>query len=83
MSLRRPEEGIPLIAIREIKSLQAIDEHENIVALRGYFAHGSGFIMEFEYMPSDLNQVPRALMCILPVQGMIIDRDYYHYHCYY
>ena len=44
VSLRRIEEGIPNTALREIKALQEIEEHENIVTLRDVFPHGSGLM---------------------------------------
>ena len=36
---------------------QIIDEHENVVSLREVFPHGSGFVLVFEYMLSDLTEV--------------------------
>jgi cell cycle related kinase len=42
--LRRVEDGLPNTALREIKALQEIEEHENIVTLRDAFPHGSGMV---------------------------------------
>jgi hypothetical protein len=36
---------------------QLIEEHENVVSLRDVFPHGSGFVLVFEYMLSDLTEV--------------------------
>jgi len=55
--IRRLEDGIPTNALREIKALQEIDVHENIVTLRSVFSHGNGFVLVFDYMYSDLSQV--------------------------
>jgi len=55
--IRRLEDGIPKNALREIKALQQIDEHNNIVTLRSVFAHGNGFVLVFDYMHSDLSEV--------------------------
>ncbi len=52
VALRRPEDGIPNTALREIKALQLLDGHDNIVLLRQVFAHGSGFVLVFEFMLS-------------------------------
>eukprot|EP00041_Stephanoeca_diplocostata_P013624 m.240026 g.240026 ORF g.240026 m.240026 type:complete len:347 (+) comp19406_c0_seq1:354-1394(+) len=57
--IRRLEDGIPNNALREIKALQEIDEHDNIVTLRSVFSHGNGFILVFDYMHSDLSEVLR------------------------
>eukprot|EP00037_Helgoeca_nana_P014438 m.134748 g.134748 ORF g.134748 m.134748 type:complete len:335 (+) comp22546_c1_seq2:281-1285(+) len=55
--IRRLEDGIPKNALREIKALQEIDVHENIVTLRSVFSQGNGFVLVFDYMYSDLSQV--------------------------
>ncbi len=70
VNLRRIEDGIPNTAVREIKALQEIEEHENIVTLHDVFTHGSGekmnskflsagIVLVFEYMLSDLSEVIR------------------------
>ena len=38
--------------LREIKALQHIELHPNIVKLREIFPHGTGFVLVFEYMLS-------------------------------
>ena len=48
---------LPIISVsaqvlREIKALQHIDFHPNIVKLREIFPHGTGFVLVFEYMLS-------------------------------
>lgn len=58
--IRRLEDGIPNTALREIKALQEIDEHSNIVKLRTVFPHGNGFVLVFDYMHSDLSEVLRT-----------------------
>ena len=52
------EDGIPNTALREIKALQEID-CEHVVRLREVLPHGSGFVLVFEYMLSDLSEVIR------------------------
>eukprot|EP00794_Sanderia_malayensis_P012637 gene12634-13935_t len=62
--LRRLEDGIPNTALREIKALQEI-EHPNIVKLYEVFPHGTGFVLVFEYMLSDLSEVLRDFNRVL------------------
>ena len=59
VSLKRLEDGIPNTVLREIKALQAIEENENIVKLLDVFGQGTGFVLVFEYMLSDLSEVIR------------------------
>ncbi|KAK6100237.1 Cyclin-dependent kinase 20 [Batrachochytrium dendrobatidis] len=51
--LRKLEHGIPNSILREIKALQEID-HQNVVKLREVFPSGTGVVLVFEYMLSDL-----------------------------
>jgi cell cycle related kinase len=55
----KDEDEIPNTVLREIKALQAIGDHENIVKLLDVFAMGNGFVLVFEYMISDLAEVIR------------------------
>ncbi|EDO49865.1 predicted protein [Nematostella vectensis] len=57
--LRRLEDGIPNTALREIKSLQENEENPYVVKLIDVFPHGTGFVLVFEYMWSDLSEVLR------------------------
>jgi len=59
VALRRLEDGIPNTALREIKALQEIAESPFIVHLREVFPHGTGFVLVFDYMLSDLSEVVR------------------------
>lgn len=59
VSLKRLEDEIPNTVLREIKALQAIEENENVVKLLDVFAQGTGFVLVFEYMLSDLSEVIR------------------------
>jgi len=59
VSLKRLEDGIPNTVLREIKALQAIEDNENIVKLLDVFAQGTGLVLVFEYMLSDLSEVIR------------------------
>jgi len=59
VSLKRIEDEIPNTVLREIKALQAIEENENVVKLLDVFAQGTGFVLVFEYMLSDLAEVIR------------------------
>ncbi|KAJ3368783.1 Cyclin-dependent kinase 20 [Kappamyces sp. JEL0680] len=54
--LRSLSLGIPNTIIREIKALEQLD-HPNIVKLREVFPSGTGFVLVFEYMLSDLAEV--------------------------
>ncbi|EGF82933.1 hypothetical protein BATDEDRAFT_85661 [Batrachochytrium dendrobatidis JAM81] len=56
--LRKLEHGIPNSILREIKALQEID-HQNVVKLREVFPSGTGVVLVFEYMLSDLAEVLR------------------------
>ena len=57
--LKRLDNEIPNTVLREIKALQAIEENENVVKLLDVFAQGTGFVLVFEYMLSDLSEVIR------------------------
>lgn len=61
--LRKLDDGIPNQALREIKALQEIggdsEEAQNVVRLHDVFPHGTGFVLVFEYMLSDLSEVIR------------------------
>ncbi|KAJ3313938.1 Cyclin-dependent kinase 20 [Boothiomyces sp. JEL0838] len=54
--LRKLENGIPTTIIREIKALEQLN-HPNVVLLREVFPSGTGFVLAFEYMLSDLAEV--------------------------
>uniref|UniRef100_A0A914UIQ7 Cyclin-dependent kinase 20 n=1 Tax=Plectus sambesii TaxID=2011161 RepID=A0A914UIQ7_9BILA len=56
--LRRLEDGIPLQVFREIKALQELN-HENIICLREVFPHGSGLVLVFDFMTTDLGEMIR------------------------
>ena len=64
VALKRLEDGIPNTALREIKALQEID-CDHVVRLREVLPHGSGFVLVFEYMLSDLSEVIRNYECPL------------------
>ncbi|XP_042201454.1 cyclin-dependent kinase 20 isoform X2 [Callorhinchus milii] len=59
VALRKLDEGIPNQALREIKALQEIEDNQHVVKLREVFPHGTGFVLVFEYMLSDLSEVIR------------------------
>lgn len=58
--LKKLENGIPNSALREIKTLRMIDS-ENVVKLLDVFPHGSGFVLVFEYVFTDLAEVLRTV----------------------
>ncbi|XP_072016760.1 cyclin-dependent kinase 20-like [Amphiura filiformis] len=58
--LRKLDDGIPNTALREIKALQEIEENQHVVKLREVFPHGTGFVLVFEFMLSDLSEVVRS-----------------------
>ncbi|XP_014240819.1 cyclin-dependent kinase 20-like isoform X1 [Cimex lectularius] len=51
--VKKLEEGIPRLILREIKTMQAL-ECKYIMKLIEYFPQGAGVIMVFDYMPSGL-----------------------------
>ena len=55
--LKKIEDGNTNTALREVKALQEIDEHENIVKLRQVIAQGMGLMLVFDFMVSDLSQI--------------------------
>ena len=57
----KPNQILPLAILREIKCLQQLSEHSNIVRLESAFAHGSAYALVFEYIPHDLSQIIKAL----------------------
>ena len=59
--LRRLEDGLPKVAIREITALQQF-EHQNIVQLLDVFGHGSSVVLVFECMMTDLHEVMRNML---------------------
>ncbi|KAM9030587.1 cyclin-dependent kinase 20-like isoform 1-T2 [Megaptera novaeangliae] len=59
VALRRLEDGIPNQALREIKALQEIEDSQYVVQLKAVFPHGTGFVLAFEFMLSDLAEVVR------------------------
>ncbi|XP_054859623.1 cyclin-dependent kinase 20 [Eublepharis macularius] len=59
VALHKPKDGIPNQALREIKALQEIEENQHVVKLMDVFPHGTGFVLVFEYMLSDLSEVIR------------------------
>lgn len=59
--LRRLEDGLPKVAVREITALQHFD-HPNIVQLLDVFGHGSSVVLVFECMMTDLHEVMRNML---------------------
>ncbi|XP_069785359.1 cyclin-dependent kinase 20 isoform X2 [Narcine bancroftii] len=59
VALRKLEDGIPNQALREIKAVQEIEDNQYVVKLKDVFPHGTGFVLVFEYMFSDLSEVIR------------------------
>ncbi|KAF7652052.1 hypothetical protein LDENG_00102110 [Lucifuga dentata] len=59
VALRRLEDGIPNQALREIKALQEIEDNQYVVKLKDVFPHGTGFVLVFDFMLSDLSEVIR------------------------
>ncbi|XP_051281585.1 cyclin-dependent kinase 20 isoform X2 [Dicentrarchus labrax] len=59
VALRRLEDGIPNQALREIKALQEIEDNQHVVKLKDVFPHGTGFVLVFDFMLSDLSEVIR------------------------
>jgi len=50
-------DGLPVQVIREIKALQYLPQHENIVALRDMFPQGLSVVLVFEFIPSNLWEI--------------------------
>ncbi|KAF7486598.1 hypothetical protein GHT09_000955 [Marmota monax] len=65
VALRRLEDGIPNQALREIKALQEIEDNQYVVQLKAVFPHGAGFVLAFEFMLSDLEEVVKSYLQML------------------
>lgn len=59
VGIRRLDAGLPVAAVRELQALKQL-EHQNIVMLFDAFAHGTAFILVFEYMVTDLARVMKT-----------------------
>ncbi|CAD5125589.1 DgyrCDS13792 [Dimorphilus gyrociliatus] len=59
VSLPKLDSGIPNTALREIKTLQEIEENDYVVKLRDVFPHSTSLVLVFDYMLSDLSEVIR------------------------
>uniref|UniRef100_A0A672MGK9 Cyclin-dependent kinase 20 n=1 Tax=Sinocyclocheilus grahami TaxID=75366 RepID=A0A672MGK9_SINGR len=57
VALRRLEDGTPNQALREIKALHETEDKQCVVKLKDVFPHGTGFVLVFEDMLSDLSEV--------------------------
>ncbi|KAF5400323.1 Cell division protein kinase 20 [Paragonimus heterotremus] len=57
--LRKLIDGIPNTALREIKALQFVGSCPYVVRLREVFPHGTGFVLVFDYMLTDLSEMIR------------------------
>ncbi|KAF8569972.1 hypothetical protein P879_02569 [Paragonimus westermani] len=57
--LRKLVDGIPNTALREIKTLQFVGSSPYVVRLREVFPHGTGFVLVFDYMLTDLSEMIR------------------------
>ncbi|XP_049611932.1 cyclin-dependent kinase 20 [Syngnathus scovelli] len=69
VALRRLEDAIPNQALREIKALQEIEDNQHVVRLKDVFPHGTGFVLVFDFMLSDLSEVIRnARQPLTPAQ---------------
>ncbi|XP_014833970.1 PREDICTED: cyclin-dependent kinase 20 isoform X1 [Poecilia mexicana] len=69
VALRKLEDGIPNQAVREIKALQEIEDNQHVVKLKDFFPHGTGFVLVFDFMLSDLSEVIRnSLQPLTPAQ---------------
>ena len=65
--IKRAEEGLPKVLMREIRALESLsgESHSplsrHVVQLRAHFAHGSAVVLVLELMQSDLLAVMRAV----------------------
>uniref|UniRef100_A0A674HSJ0 Cyclin-dependent kinase 20 n=1 Tax=Taeniopygia guttata TaxID=59729 RepID=A0A674HSJ0_TAEGU len=64
--LRRPEEGLPLQTLREIKALREMEAHPNVIRLRAAFAQGPAVVLALELLVADLGGLLRAAPAPLP-----------------
>lgn len=60
LPLKSIEEGMSVQVFREIQSLRQLSDCEQIVKLRDVFAHCLGFVLAFDFMPSDLGQLIKS-----------------------
>ncbi|KAI9218296.1 cyclin-dependent kinase 20-like protein [Blastocladiella britannica] len=51
---------LPLTIFREIKALQHLAPHPNIITLEHVFTHGSCYTLCFEYVPMDLSSILKS-----------------------
>eukprot|EP00730_Choanoeca_flexa_P012473 TRINITY_DN4308_c0_g1_i2.p1 TRINITY_DN4308_c0_g1~~TRINITY_DN4308_c0_g1_i2.p1 ORF type:complete len:327 (+),score=61.06 TRINITY_DN4308_c0_g1_i2:180-1160(+) len=65
VGIRRLDAGLPVAAVRELQALKQL-EHDNIVTLFDAFAHGTAFILVFEYMVTDLARIMQRSEMGLP-----------------
>ncbi|XP_028307998.1 cyclin-dependent kinase 20-like isoform X2 [Gouania willdenowi] len=69
VALRKLEDGIPNQALREIKALQEMEDNQHVVKLRDVFPLGTGFVLVFDFMLSDLSEIIRnAQQPLTPAQ---------------
>ncbi|XP_077645804.1 cyclin-dependent kinase 20-like [Lonchura striata] len=64
--LRRPEEGLPLQTLREIKALREMEAHPHVLRLRAAFAQGPAVVLALELLVADLGGLLRAAPAPLP-----------------
>ncbi len=68
--IKRAEEGLPKVLMREIQALEKLAAEStsrlsrHIVRLREHFAQGSAVVLVLEYMQADLQQVMQALTVV-------------------
>lgn len=68
--IKRAEEGLPKVLMREIQALEKLGAEagsrlsRHVVQLREHFAQGSAVVLALEYMVADLQQVLHALSFI-------------------
>eukprot|EP01004_Peranema_trichophorum_P004954 NODE_3840_length_1276_cov_49.248916_g3365_i0.p1 GENE.NODE_3840_length_1276_cov_49.248916_g3365_i0~~NODE_3840_length_1276_cov_49.248916_g3365_i0.p1 ORF type:complete len:401 (+),score=77.09 NODE_3840_length_1276_cov_49.248916_g3365_i0:36-1238(+) len=66
ISVPRIQDGIPNNALREVKALQLVQIHPNVIKLHEVFAQGSSVALVTELMVTDLSEVLRNSCRALP-----------------
>ncbi|KAF0036077.1 hypothetical protein F2P81_011389 [Scophthalmus maximus] len=76
VALRRLEDGIPNQALREIKALQEIEDNQHVVKLKDVFPHGTGFVLVFDFMLSDLSEDLKPANLLISSSGHLKIADF-------
>eukprot|EP00667_Euglena_gracilis_P017402 EG_transcript_18332 len=66
VSVQRLQDGLPNSVLREVKALQLLQQHPNVVTLYEVFPHGGNIAMVMDLMKTDLAEVIQSSKSALP-----------------